>query len=569
MRERTPSDALRALLPVLALALCWPALPVGAPLGAQRVLGGPPDAVTVPRGVLRIGIGGEHTVFRDRWRDGQLESLGGGFSFPALGPAQLAVLGPVQEDVRALGVPGFNASLGATSLDLRQRMFVTPFSLEVGVTDWLSVSATAPLVRVRAEARLRLDGASATLGPNPFFAGSGVPGSNLTTIDRFRTASSSLAARRDACVTDAAFAPECPTILAEAAAVDALIAGSAAFAGGLERTYGAQGAPAPSPYVPLAGSAAELALLERVTVMRDAFTRYGVAELTPATTLPLGAQVPLTVADLEALVTDSTRGWGARPLRSSARINIGDVDLAVKVKLLDAFGGHSSGATGERLRADRLGIRQSIGLTYRIGSGIPGAPGDFLDLGTGTGENAWGVRSFTDIVVNDRFWSTVVLGYAQAQGEPAVIRVPSVAGDQVLESWREVLAPVDRGPVLQAEVAPRVLLGDYVSLGGYWGWRRREADAYTVPSVAAAAPPSAGIVPLDSIGMREAFASDEQRAGFSLTFSTLAARAAGRVRGQFEITFSHQQSISSGSGVVPKRWEDRVELRYYTRLFGR
>jgi hypothetical protein len=571
LRDSTPSrqKTLRALLPTLALVLCWPIADPGARLGAQRVLGGPADAVTIPRGVLRIGIGGEHTAFRDRWRDGRLETLGGGFSFPALGPAQLAVLGPVEGEIRALGLPDFAASLGATTLDLRQRMFVTPFSLELGVTEWLTLGVVAPLVRVRSEARSAIDGATATLGPNPYFLGSGVPGANFTTISRFRDASASLSARRDGCIANPASAPECPTILAEAAAVDALIAGSAAFAGGLERTYGAQGAPAPSPYVPLAGSAAETALLGRVNSMRDAFTRYGVGDITPETTLPLGAQVPLTVGDLAALVRDSTGGWGARTLRHSARINIGDVDVGLKVKLIDSFGGKSSGATGERLSADRFGIRQSLSLTYRIGSGIRGAPGDFLDLGTGTGEDAVGVRSYTDIVVNDRFWSTIVVGFAQAQGEPAIIRVPSVAGDQLLESWREVLAPVKRGAVLQAEVAPRYHLGDFVSVGGYWGWRKRQADTYTVPSVAVAAPPAAGVVALDSIGMSDAFASDEHRAGLSLTFSTLAAREAGRVRGRFEITFSHQQSVSSGTGIVPKRWEDRVEVRYYTRLFGR
>lgn len=569
MNARPPSYRLRALLPALALVLCWPAADPGARLGAQRVLGGPDDAVTVPRGVLRIGIAGEHTAFRDRWRDGRLEKLGGGFSFPALGPGQLAVLGPLQDDIRALGLPDFAASLGATELDLRQRMFVTPFSLELGVTEWFTLGITAPLVRVRSEAQFRVDGSSATLGLNPYFVGSDVPASNLATIDRFRTASASLTARRDGCISNPASAPECPTILAEAAQVDALIAGSSAFAGGLERTYGAQGAAAPSPYVPLAGSPAEDALLARVAALRDGFTRYGVGDITPATTLPLGAQVPLTVGDFNTLVRDSTAGWGARPLASSARIDIGDIDVGVKLKLLDSFGGKSSAATGERMTADRFGIRQSLGLTYRIGSGIRGEPGDFLDLGTGTGEDAYGVRSYTDVVVNDRFWSTIVLGYAQAQGEDAVIRVPTVTGDQLLESWREVLVPVTRGAVLQAEVAPRYHLSDFVAIGGYWGWRKRNADEYTVPPAAVAAPPAAGIVPFDVAGMSEAFASDEQRAGFSLTFSTLAAREAGRVSGRFEITFSHQQSITSGAGTVPKRWEDRVQLRYYTRLFGR
>ncbi|HVH38825.1 MAG TPA: hypothetical protein VM764_02285 [Gemmatimonadaceae bacterium] len=564
---------MRSLLPSLAalaaLALAWPAASPAARLSAQRVRGVTADAVTEQRGTLRIGIGGEHTVFRDRWRNGALEPLGGGFSFSALGPEQLAVLGPLQQSVRDLGVSDFAASLGSTSLDLRQRIFVTPFSLEFGATDWLTLGVTAPLVRVRSEAQFRSDGSAATVGLNPFFIGSGVGASNRATIDRYVAASASLTAQRDACTANPASSPACPTVLAEAAQVDALIAGTAAFAGRLESTYGAAGGVTPSAYVPMAGSAAELALLARVDSLRNAFTRYGVSEISATTGLPLGAQAPLALADLNRLIADSTNGYGARQLRGSARINIGDIDVGVKVKLYDSFGGAGSGATVARMKASRFGLRQSVGLTFRIGSGIAAEPGDFLDLGTGTGENALGVRSYTDIVINERFWSTVSLGWAQAQGEDALIRVPSTEGDQLLESWREVVAPVKRGAVVQAEVSPRWLLNDYFAVGGYWGWRERGGDDYTVPSTATAAPPGAGIVPLDDTGMRSANASTEQRVGFEISFSTLAAQTAARIGGRFEISYSHQQSVSSGEGIVPKRWEDRLQLRYYTRLFGR
>lgn len=554
---------------LIVLALAWPLADPGAALGAQRVIGGAPDAVTLPRGALRIGIGGEHSTMSDRWRNGEVQGLGRGFSFEAFGPGQLAVLRPLEQDVRALGASDFAASLGRVELDLRQRIYVTPFSLEVGVTSWLTVGATAPLVRVRSEAQQRIDGATATLGLNPYFLGTGVPGANRVTIDAYGAASASLAARRDACLGNAGAFPECGTILAETADVDALIARTGAFATGLERTYGGLGGPAPSAYVPIAGSLAEQVLLARVDSLRGALERYGVTDVTAGTGLPLGAQVPLTVADLDALMRDSTNGYGARPLRESARIDIGDVDLAMKVRLYDSFGGLGDGSAGARLRADRLGFRQSVGLTYRIGSGIRGEPGDFLDLGTGTGEDAFGVRSFTDVVVNARFWTSVVLGWAKAQGEPAVIRVPSVVGDRMLESWREVVAPVERGAVLQAEVSPRFHLNDYFSLGGYWGYRKREADRYTVPDVAVGAPPAAGTVTFDRAGMARAFASDEQRAGFHLTFSTIAAAAAGRSRARFDVSYSHTQSVASGTGVVPRRREDRLLIRYYTRLFGR
>lgn len=542
------------ILRVLPL-LCALALPL-APLGAQRVLGPTEDAVTIPRGVLRIAVGGELTVFRDRWNYGTLEKLGAGFSGP-LDPTRLAILAPLQDDVRAQGVAGFTASLGDARLDLRQRIFVTPFSLEYGATEWLTVGVSAPLVRVRAEGLYRLDGTAATVGPNPFFLGSAVPASNQAAIDRFVQASASLAARRDGCAANPASAPECPTILAEAANVDALIGTSAGFAQRLERIYGGQGATPPSPYVPLAGSPTELALQARVDAMRTALERYGVTDLATAG-LPLGAQTPLSAADLEALIQDPAAGYGARPLTSSARLGLGDIDVTARVRLWDTFGGTQA----SRLAASRFGFRQSVGVILRVGSGTPADPGDFLDLGTGAGENAIGFRSYTDVVLDERFWTSVVVGWAQAQGEEVRVRVPSSYGPQLLEPWREVTATVTRRPLYQAEISPRYIVNDYLAIGGYYGWRHKTQDRFEYPAVTA--PSGAPVTTVDPLT-----ATREQRAGLTLTFSTLAAQQAGRVKRAFELSLTHQQSIGSTIGLTPKRWEDRVHLRYYTRLFGR
>jgi hypothetical protein len=546
-------------LPLLsALTLTLTAAPHA--LHAQRVLGPGPDAVTIPRGTLRIAIGGELSFLQSRWTDGVLEPLGAGFGFSALGPDQLAILTPLQANVRDLGVPDFAASLGRSRMDLRQRIFVTPFSLEFGVTHWLSVDVTAPLVRSRSEAQFRLDGAEgrATVGVNPYFLGSAVPASNRAIIDRFSGAAGSLTSRRDACVADPGSAPECATILAESADVDALIARSSGFASTLGTVYGGAGLGEPAPYVPMAGSPAEQLLLARVDSLRDAFTRYGVADITPTTGLPLGAQAPLSATEIARLLTDSTSGYGARPLENSARIDIGDVDVGLKLRLFDSFGGSAA----ERFAAAGFGIRQSVGLTFRIGSGTPGVPGDFLDLGTGSGENAIGVRSFTDVIFGERFWTTLVVGWAKAAGGDVRIRLPSYDGQQLLESWREVDVSVVRGAVLQAEIAPRFHLNSYLAVGAYWGWRQHAEDTYS-------GIPTAAPLPFSPPFIAPRAESDEHRAGVSITFSTLAAHADGRVRRPFEIGWAHQQSVTSGVGIVPKRWENRLQFRYYTRLFGR
>ena len=547
---------------------CWllvAALVVGAPLQAQGVLGAGPDAVTIPRGMLRIGLSGEHTLQRDRWNDGRLEALGAGFSGDSLGPSALSVIGPLRQLMRDVGVPDLSASLGTSRLDLRQRIFVTPLSIEYGVTDWLTLGVRAPLVRSKAEASVRIRGDSgrATIGLNPYFLGSAVPAANRSTIDRYAAAAAGLSARRAACQSNAGAAPECPTILAELTSVNALIARGTQFANGLAGIYGAPGLAAGQPFVPMAGSAIELALRARVDSLRTAFTRYGITEIAPTTGLPLGAQAPLGAADLAALVADSLNGFGARPMTGTAITGFGDLEFGATLKLFDSFGR----ASDSRFAASRFGIRQAIGIDMRLGTGTRETPDDFIDHGTGTGRNAITVRSMTDIVWSSRFWTTVSVAMTQAAGSTERLRVPDPGGTEYQESWREADVPVHPGRALDLSLTPRWQLNEYLALGASWRRRSQSAGRHDIDSIVVA--PAGFNVALLGTALDARTASDVQQLGWHVSYSTIAARAAGTDGLAFEISFSHEQAISSSTGIVPKTWLDRVQIRYYTRLFGR
>jgi len=553
------SHARRTLLALAAISLATAPRPVAA----QRVIGAGDDAVTLPRGGFRFALGGEHTAQRDRWRDGRLEGLGGPMTSGAFGALQFSMLAPVEQTVRALGVNDFNASLGVSTLDARQRFFVTPLSVEYGLSDRITLGARAALVRSRVEAQFRIRGDTgrATLGINPITAGSAVAVNNLTAIGAYSSAATNLGARLTACQGNPGAAPQCPTILAEAAAVTALISRTSAFATGLTSLYGA-GLVGGRRYVPLAGSAADSALRERADSMRVAFERYGITNVTSSTGLPLGAQLPVSGADIDRLFADSVEGYGARRLGDGSIIELGDVHLSAKVRLFDSFGPVVS-----RFAPGVRGIRQSLLVDVRLGTGTPERPDAFLDLGTGTGTAAFAVRSLTDVVVNDRFWTTLSAGFSRAVAQDLTLRVPSDTGGGFLESWRETTVPVTPGAQLDVAIAPRWQVSDYIALGALWQWRGKTADRHAIDSTATT--PFGATVPLLGSILDDASESSEQRFGWTATYSTLASRARGRPGMAFEISYSHLQSYSSGTGVVPKQWEDRLQLRYYTRFLGR
>ncbi|MEY4609579.1 MAG: hypothetical protein RL625_1796 [Gemmatimonadota bacterium] len=540
--------------------LCTSLLLGASAAHAQRVLGPTDDAVTLPRRTFRATIGGESSVQRDRWRDGTLEGLGAPLTGDSLDAARLSLLGPLDASLTALGVRGLASTLGAPRLDVRQRLFVTPVGLEYGLTGRITLGVRATLVRTRAEALLRMRGDSgrANVGVNPIAAGTGVAAANGTAIGRYSTAATTLLARRDACLANPAVAPECATILAELSRVATLASLTGQFATGLRDLYGTTTS-AGRPYLPMTGSPIDSALRARSDSLATALTRYGITSLTGAA-LPLGAQTPLTATDLARLIQDSTRGFGARALNDNALTAIGDVHVGAKVMVYDGI------STGERGRfgGAKRAVRQSVGLDLRIGTGTPDDPDGLIDLGSGTGVHAFTVRSHTDLVWDDRFWATVNLGFAQGIGSVTRdLRLPSLETQEFLEVWRTRPTAVRPGSALELEIAPRWQVSDYIALTGLWQWRRATADQHALAPGGPVEDLLPGQLPIDAALLDARTATASHRAAIGATYSTLAARARGREGRAWEISYLHLQTLASDAGIVPKRFEDRIVLRFY------
>jgi hypothetical protein len=551
--------------PLALLALALAALThAPRPLQAQRVLAPTLDATTLRRGVLRTTVELDNVLLRGRWADGEAQALGAGLSTPLDASNNVTMRG-IGDVFSLLGRPDVTTSLGTTRTDLRQRLAVTRLGFEYGLTDRIGLRVQAPFVRARAEASMTLDGSGASAGLNPTLQGTDVAAANRAVVDAYAAAVAALTQRRDDCAGNPAAHPECATITAELASVNAAIARGSQFATALSTIYGAQGLDAGLRYVPMANSAAEAALRGVGNALRIEMERWGVTDVDTTTGFPLGAQAPITADELASLVTAPVAaGLGAQPLRRSTRQDLGDVDLTLRVNLFDAFPTDSA-----RAAANRFGLRSTLALTYRVGLGNFDLPDNLIDLGTGSGHDALAVHAITDVIVNARFWTTASLGWARAAEHERIVRVPLLAGVDLIGADREVPVRITPADLLELRLAPRWSLNDYLGLGGEWRYRTRGRDRVVAVEDPAVLLPPGATLPYGDGAIQTPSDSDEHRWAWTLSYSTLGSQARGNARLPFELFYSHEQSVGSSRGIVPRRWEDRIQFRFYTRLFGR
>lgn len=531
---------------------------------AQRVLSPTLDATTLRRGVLRTSFEGENILLRGRWADGESQTLGAGLG-GTLDYRRAPELLNLSTAFGGLGVADIGVSLGEAQFDLRQRLAVTRLGLEYGLADRVTVRVRAPFVRARAEASLGFDGSSATAGLNPTLFGTGVAAANRSVVDAYRNAASALEARRDACVTNASSFPECASILAEAAQVNAAIARASQLASAFTTIYGADGLGTGMRYVPLQGSALEGVLGGIASGLRSDYTRWGAPIAVTGSGLPLGAQAPIGAEELNGIYTaPAPAGFGAAPRRRSARQDLGDVDLGLTVKLHDDFPTNSA-----RFAADRFGLRHSLALTYRLGGGNFDLPDNLIDLGTGSGHDAIAVHAITDVIVNAQFWATVSLGWARGAEHERTLRLPVRRGDDLVDPFRLTRVSVTPANMVELRVAPRWQFNDYLGFGGEWRFRARGEDDIRSLDPAAMLVFSGVPINYGDGAMQTPSDANEHRWAWTMSYSTLGSHARGVARLPLELFYTHEQSVGSSRGIVPRRWEDRIQLRFYTRLFGR
>lgn len=558
----------RRLVSVSTVALAFIAL-FTPPASAQRVLGVGDDALVLPRGVFRFRTIGQWTFFNERYGkdtpgrpDGALEPLAIDFNLDTVGIKQFPNLATLQSGLRSLtGNPNWSATLGNTQVTLRDRVAAFPFIFEAGLSKRFSVGIQVPYVVTTASTFFNVNssGFQGNLGFNPAAGGVATAITQNTTFNtQFTTAANTLEASLNACVANPAASPSCPALLAQQTNARALIANSRAFAGGINQIYST------SPFVPIAGTDAQLSIEARTAAFRALYTNFLGAGNPITTSGPFASQSRLTVRDAQRILSDPAFGIAAAPLATTRRSHIGDIDIGGKFSVYDSF----NGITAARMSPTGLNFRTAVGAVLRIPTGDIDSPDNFVDVGTGRGTAAIEGRWFGDVLVGPRFWQSFIVRYTKMFADDQEMRIIDLPNERLAALYRKQTVHRELGSAFEFETTPRIILNDFFSVSGQYLYRHKDEDHYTGTFTIPAAVTGFADVNLDASTLDLETETTEHRLGGGISFSNLFSFEQGKSKIPFEVTYLHWQTVKGEGGNQPKFFTDQIQLRLYARIFG-
>jgi hypothetical protein len=550
---------------VIALAIIATFAP---PAGAQRVLGVGDDALVLPRGVFRARVLGQWTWFNERYGmdtpgrpNGALEPLGIDFTLDTIGVKQFPNLATLQSGLQLLtGNPTWYATLGNTVVNLRDHVTAIPFVFEAGLSKRLSMGIQIPYVKTHSAAffNVNTSGIQGNLGFNPALANATAQTQNAAMFTQFTTAANTLQASLDACAANPAASPQCPALNAQRANAQALVNNSRAFSTGVNQIYST------SPFVPIVGTDAQLAIEARVAAFRALYGQFGVTSIAATTTGPFASQSRLSVRDAQTILTDPAFGIEAAPLQSVSRSHIGDIDIGAKFSLIDPFGG----STEARMHPQGLKFRTAVGLTLRVPSGQIESADNFIDLGTGRGALALEGRLFQDILLGSRFWQSFILRFNKPFADDETMRIIDLPNEELAPAYRRQSVHRQLGSTFEFETAPRIVLNDFLAVSTWYMYRHKQQDDYSGTFTIPAAETGFADVTLDASTLNLETEQTEHRFGGGISFSNIFSFEQGKAKFPFEVTYLHWQTMGGSGGNQPKFFTDQIQLRLYARLFG-
>ncbi len=542
---------------------------VASRVGAQAASGIGDEARLIPGGDIRLSVAEGDTRWNQRYGPGGVLPLGADLSVDSLNVAQLPILAASQSALQSLlGNPAYRLTLGNTIVRSAERMSSTPITLELGVTHWLTLRASAPIVRTHDEVFFNPNAArSGNVGLNPALAANSPARSiNAAFVAQLTQAGSTLQANLAACQANPASASYCPSLNAQAAAATALIQQSSAFATAVTNVYGgATGTPAL--VVPAAGSAEQRQVSTRVTTLSATYAHFDSLTGGPGITGPGPvAAAPLAYNDAQTLLTQPPFGLLADSLHSIDRVGLGDMDLSATLELFDSFHGNDSA----RVHPHGFNFRTAVTGVYRLGTGLVKSPDDYVGIGaaTGTGTRAIEVHSATDLLFGPHFWTSVIVRATKPMSDQITARIPLGLTNVYIPAFAKQLVGRTLGRSLEVEVDPHLTVTNYFCLTLNYLYRHKELDTYTGRFSFDSATTGFGPVTLDAGILGVGTNWTEQRVGLGLTYSTVSAVVRGKASIPFDISFFHYQTADGSGNQLPRLNHDELQLRLYMRLFG-
>ncbi len=459
----------------------------------------------------------------------EVELLGLDLTGDPLGSALLPDLRELEQSLGlALDDSSYRVQLGVSRAYMGQSRLVFPFRLEMGITDWLTVGAMAPLVRPRTELTFTLDAdaLSATDGVSPFVSD---PSSVLSFLNAFGVG------------IDGARA-----VHGEAQAVT----DAQAYLDALDEAYRDE------TFFPLSDSSPGVMLQERFDALKTALLDLGATGL--PSSVPL-AQTFLNEEEFQAFLGGSQ--MQAFPLEDwTTQWSLGDVELSANVMLLrSGFQVDSLGAV------PRFRFQVGGGALVRLGMGTQEDPARFFDQDIGDGQMDLEGTVFGMVEYGSRLGAWGQMRYG-VQMEGDVIRRITDPSETLPNSSRTAPLRWTPGDYLEIDLNPRVFLTPEMSFGVRYHLWSKAADHYTLGELGLEFP-DAGLLPSAELLDLET-EQDLHELGFSATYSTVAAHGRGEASMPLHLRATYFRPVSGRGGQTPKGGRFQAGLTIYKTFWG-
>jgi hypothetical protein len=424
--------------------------------------------------------------------------------------------------------PSVEAILGPTRAQVTRTRVELPVEVRVGVTDWLTLGATVPLVQNRTEVVFGLEADSSNLGANPLLTD---PVGVRAFVDDLERALGAVRAQLDD-----------PTL-------EGRLAKALARYRELYRT---------SPLVPAQGTAAGDALQAALDDLNTDLAREGVDPLTAS--VPLATTVITDEAGLRGLLETGGYGYVA-PLQTIPAVwELGDVELHGAVRLLTGAVPDPEGGLPTYSWLVGAGAR------VRLGTGTPPRTDLLLHGGSGDGQTDVEGRLFAHATagrfalrLHARYAVPLATTLARRATDPSRVLAPAATLTEV--EWTP-------GRAVGLEVVSRVHLTPALAFTG--SYRYRDVGEATFEGSLPPVPTE----PLVFTGVSGSVAalgretsSTVHRVGGGLLFSTIPAWRRGETGFPFEVRFHVRGAVSGSGGQTPDDLVAEFGLRLYRGLW--